>query len=143
MRHGLALLIVTAIAASVTASAALAQTYTVYECAFVIRGTGGEQTNMLIALDKSGGAFTYDTPPGAENPVRMPVTARNDGPGHVIYTYTFNMPHADTGTVRVDLQARIPREGGKSRMSMRGRGYSGRPSGDGTCTMKKNMQLPY
>jgi hypothetical protein len=124
-------------------AASAAETFTVYVCDFVIRGSGGEKSKLVIATDSSNRSFTYENKPGSDKPVRIPVSARKGGPDQVIYSYAVDVPNVDGQTGRFDIQARIPAGGGQARVSMRGRGYVGTTTGDGTCTLERNVRLPY
>jgi hypothetical protein len=133
--------IAVSVIATFTSFTAFAQTFDAYECTFRMLGGQGEETQLLFVIDGSGKAFTYDILPGSETSVRVPVNTRNDGPNHVIYSYAFNHVRKDTDTMRLDMQVRIPRAGGASRMSVTGRGYSGGSRGAGTCTLRQNVRL--
>lgn len=123
------------------AETAGAQTYDVYDCAFLVRGFGGEEIRLPIAVDADGKAYTFDTKPGSDRPVRVPVSSRADGPGHFIFKYSFNVQNNAIGTARVDLQARVPRAGGASRISVSARRFSDKPTGEGTCPLRKDVRL--
>ncbi len=129
--------------AALAVPVAAAETHTVYDCTFVLRGSGGEQSTLVLAIDPEGRAFTYEDVPGADRPKRVPVMVRKDGADHYFVTYTFNLPHPDTGTVRIDARARIPKGGGSARISLQGRGYTKGPTGNGTCTIERDVRLPY
>lgn len=124
------------------ATASAAETYSLYSCTFLVRGSGGEMSEIFIGVDAGGKAFTYEKRPGSEELVRVPVRVNKNGPNHLLYTYSFDQPHADGQTDRVDARARIPTEGGKSRVSLRGRGYVGQATGDGVCKLERNVRLP-
>jgi hypothetical protein len=121
---------------------AAAEGYTVHDCTFALRGTGGEQSRLVIAIDAEGRSVTDEAVRGAERPKRVPVKLRKDRADHCVVTHTFNTPHPDTGTVRVDARARMPRDGGSARISPQGRGDTKGPSGDGTCKLERNVRLP-
>jgi hypothetical protein len=127
---------------ALAASGAAAQTFTAYDCTFVIRGWGGETTELLFALDGAGGAFTYDVAPGTDRTVRVPAKLRKLGGGSLLFAYSFNLRNVDGRTARMTLQVRTPEGGGASRVNISAQGYTGNPAGNGTCAMKRNVRLP-
>jgi hypothetical protein len=123
------------------AGAATAQTYSVYDCRFIMRGSGGEPTDLLFAVDTGGRAFTFDTKPGSDRPVLVPVSMRKSGKDQLIFAYSFDAPNVER-RLTLDMLVRVPVAGGASRISLTGRGFSGNPTGKGTCTFNQNVRLP-
>lgn len=127
--------------ALILAAPATAETYSIYDCKFVISGGGGEVSEMLFVIDASGHAFTYDTKPGSDRLVLVPVSLRKTGKDELIFAYSLDVPNPER-RLTIDMQARVPKAGGKSRISMTGRGFSGNPKGNGTCTLHQTKRLP-
>jgi hypothetical protein len=121
-----------------SAAANAAQTYTAYYCDFSIRG---DSVLFLIALDKQGKAYVFDTLHGTTTPKLYPASIRADGSEHYFVIYAFKAEAEDTHTLWT-AKMRFPRKGGSARISFNARGYTGAPKGTGACTMANNVRLP-
>jgi hypothetical protein len=123
---------------------AKAETYTTYRCAFSVPGMGKDKIEGIVAIGADGKAFTVDFERKTQKPFRIPVAVRQARGTDRLYSFTVDNPgQEDVGIQKIDFILRIPTEGGKSRISVRARRFSGNPSGSGTCTRKDRDTLNF
>ena len=122
---------------------AVAESFSIYQCSFLIKGFADEPFDLILVTDEAGQTFTYDLKSGADRPERIPVKVRPAGADASIFLFALSVPNVNTGLVYLTIQARVPKEGGPSRLSMKARRFRDVPSGSGTCTLGKASRAPY